>query len=89
MDVLTVVVINSGFFMVGRLEGNKIMKPRVMTMIPAKNDKEQDQVHLQALPLLPPEFILSNYAGRYTLPQREKSIYDLYERVTSKEVDPN
>ena len=87
--VLTVVVINSGFFIVGRLEGNKIMKPRVMTVIPAKEKGQQDQVHLQGLPFLPKEFILSNYAGRYTIPQKEKNIYDLYARVTSPEVDPD
>ena len=65
------------------------MKPRVLTVIPAKEKGSQDQIHLQALPLVPPEFILSSYAGRYTLPKREQQIYDLYARVTAPEVDPN
>ena len=92
-DVLTVVVANVGFFLIGRLEGNKLIKPRVMTMIPGKKDgteqEKRDQIHLQALPMVPKEFILSHYAGRYTLPLREKTIYDLYARVTSPEVDPD
>lgn len=91
MDSLTV-VIGNGVMLLGRLDGKdgkKLFNPRVMTL----EDKVVDgkvipQIHLAALPLLPPFVILNSYFGTFPIPSREKEVIELYERVTHMTVDP-
>jgi hypothetical protein len=90
-------VILPGLLLIGRLiGGNKLLKPRVFTMF----DKEEidntgkrvkvPQIQMAPLPGTPPFYMLNGNEGRYPVPVNDhnRSIFELYERVTSPQVDP-
>jgi hypothetical protein len=87
MDALTVVV-GQGMMLMGRLDGKKLFKPRVVTILKDESRADGIKVNLQALPMTPPFFILNDYMGTFPVPSREKGIIELYERVTHISVDP-
>lgn len=83
MDKLTV-VFDSGVMFLGRLEGNKLYNPRVMTITcgdPASFDPKEKKTMVNLSPLLffPEYIILTNYTFRYPFPEDiEKNVYELY-----------
>jgi hypothetical protein len=84
-NILTV-CISSGLFLVGRLiGGNKLTKPRIFSII-----KEGREMQLSPLPGTPPFVRIESGGVYYTIPinDNNKSLYDLYERVTNPNVDP-
>jgi hypothetical protein len=81
--VLTM-VISGGLFLIGRLVGgNKLVKPRVFQVI--ENGK---RIQMSPLPGTPPFMRIGLETGSYAIPEREKEIHDLYERVANPNVDP-
>ena len=82
MDSLTM-VFDGAMFMCGRLEGNKLMRPRVII------ERPDGKVDLKPLPLVPPFVTLDRYTGIYAVPEREKEFIQTYNRITNGLVDPN
>jgi len=77
-------VIASGMVLIGRMiGGNKLIKPRVFEVI-----EDGKRIQLRPLPGTPPWMRIGMEAGSYPVPEREKTIIELYERVTSPTVDP-
>jgi len=97
--VLTFVV-DGGMFILGRLVGsNKLNKPRVFQVIPnpeydptkpAEGQNSKTLIQLSPLPGTPPFLNVGNSVSRYPVPLKawNKSITDLYARVTDPTVDP-
>ena len=84
------VIAGSGLYIMGKLNGTKLLKPRMITTFIDEKDK-QPKINLSPLPLTPPYLELpKGLVGfvAYPVPSREKQIIELYERVTHITVDP-
>jgi hypothetical protein len=82
--VLTMVV-TAGLFIVGRLVGgNKLTKPRVFSVV-----ENGQRIQMAPLPGTP-AFMRIGMDCNYPVPKTDlnKSMFDLYERVTNPSVDP-
>lgn len=77
-------VISSGIFIVGVLVGdNKIINPRMFTMFESvENGKKVPKMQLSPLPANPP-YVYVRPEVRYRIPDWDKNLLNLYERVTS------
>lgn len=70
-----------GLFLMGKLiGGNKLMDPRVFTLI--ENGK---RMQLSPLPSQPPFVIIARMSLFYPIPETDKNMLELYERVTNPE----
>ena len=68
----------AGLFLVGKLVGgNKLMNPRVFTLI-----EDGKRMQLSPLPALPPFVIVARMGLSYLIPETD-SLYKLYEKVTT------
>jgi hypothetical protein len=68
----------AGMFLVGKLVGgNKLMNPRVFTLI-----EEGKRMQLSPLPALPPFIIVARMGMSYPIPEAD-NIYKLYVKVTT------
>jgi hypothetical protein len=79
-------VISAGLFLVGTIiGGNKLVKPRIFTLIENGN-----RIQMSPLPGTPAFARIDPGGIYYNIPPTElnKSIYDLYRRVTAPDVDP-
>lgn len=74
--VITMVV-TQGLFIMGVLTGNKLIGPRVFNYI--DNGK---QIQLAPLPSTPPFVYIGNDCIRYPVPEADKSLHALYDKVT-------
>ena len=76
-----------GMFIVGVMVGdNKIINPRVFTMFEAVEDgKKIPKMQLAPLPSNPP-FIYVRPEVRYRIPDWDRNLINLYEKVTTKAV---
>jgi hypothetical protein len=74
-------VVSSGLFIIGRLVGgNKLLAPRVWTLI-----KEGAEMQLSPLPFTPAFIILQDSGFTYPIPEdaATANIYALYKQVTT------
>ena len=70
-----------GLFLMGKLiGGNKLMDPRIFTLI--ENGK---RMQLSPLPSQPPFVIIARMSLFYPIPETDKNMLELYERVTNPE----
>ena len=77
-------VIASGMVLIGRMiGGNKLLKPRTFEVI--ENGK---RIQMSPLPGTPPFARIGMEVVSYAVPEREKTIIELYARVTGPGVDP-
>lgn len=83
-DVLTL-VITQGLFVMGKMTPDgRLEKPRILTFL--ENGK---RVQLSPLPGIPKYLYIGVGNPFYSIPARDKSLYDLYRQVTAPGVDPN
>jgi hypothetical protein len=77
------IVFDGSFILVGRLDGKKLMRPRILTF------RSDGKVDMNPMPLIPPFVTLNKYTGHYPVPDREKEFIATYNRITNGLVDPN
>ena len=71
-------VISQGLFLIGNLVGgNKLLEPRVFVLI-----EDGAKMQLSPLPSTPPFVTFGNEVIRYPVPERDKNLLSLYDRVT-------
>lgn len=71
-------VCSGGMFIVGNLiGGNKLVNPRLFMLI-----EDGKRIQMSPLPANPSFIILGNDGFRYVIPENERNILDLYDRVT-------
>jgi len=72
-------VITNGMFIMGKLiGGNKLCLPRVFTFL-----EEGKRIQLSPLPAIPPFITIGNDAARYAVPETDRNLHELYQRVTN------
>ena len=85
-------VIHGPFWLVGKLEGGKVYKPRIYRIIPDQKNPGQQLIQLEPFPHFPP-YVAVPGAMSYPILERERALIKLYEQVTSLEAeatyDPN
>ena len=71
-------IITQGLFLIGNLVGgNKLLEPRVFTFI-----EEGAKIQLSPLPSLPPFVTFGNEVIKYSVPEKDRNLLSLYDRVT-------
>ena len=71
-------VVSNGLFIVGKLVGgNKLIEPRIFQVIEGGK-----KIQLSPLPSTPPFITLESDGFRYAIPETDRNIPDLYDRVT-------
>lgn len=70
-------IVNGGLFILGELQGNRLLLPRVFQVI-----KDGKEIMLSPLHFTPLFIMMSGFAS-YPVPEKgNENIYELYERVT-------
>jgi hypothetical protein len=76
--------VTSGLFVMGELvSGNKLLLPRVFTVI-----DNGTRIQLSPLPGIPPFIILKSDGFTYPVPESEANLLELYHRTTHPVEDP-
>ena len=71
-------VVSNGLFIVGKLVGgSKLIEPRVFLVIEGGK-----KIQLSPLPSNPPFITLGPDGFRYAIPETDRNVLDLYDRVT-------
>ena len=77
-------VVTNGLFIVGKMiGGNKLCDPRVFLVI--ENGKK---IQLSPLPSAPPFITIGSGYFHYAIPEHDRNLLDLYDRVTHPEPMP-